>query len=840
MKFYTSVLPYRGQLLVRGVDKNGNSCKEKYSYKPSLYIPTKKESKYKTLDGRNVERRKFKSISEAKRFVEDKQTLSNENEYFGNTRYQYPFIAEAFPGKINWDIKQIKILTIDIECESANGFPDPSEAKEPLICITVKDHAKKNIRVFGIGNFVNNRDDVVYIKCSSEMDLIYRFTEFWRNYEPDIITGWNVKFFDIPYLMNRFAREMGKSYTKQFSPWGVASEGSTRVTAKGYNQEQKYWDIMGVSVLDYLDLYRKHTFVRRESYKLDYIGEVELGENKLNNPYDTFQDFYSKDHQLFVEYNIQDVELVDKLEDKMKLIALHLTMAYEAKANYQDAFGQVGIWDTIIYNHLRDNNIVPPAVKESKKSEGYEGAYVKDPITGQHPWICSFDLNSLYPHLIMQYNISPETMVGFEPNKVNVEDMLNEKSDLSNLDGCTITPNGAQFRTDKRGFLPEIMDKLYQERVIYKNKMLKAKALYQQTGDKKYENEIATNHNIQLARKIALNSAYGAIGNQYFRYFDVRHAEGITKAGQLTIRWIERDVNKFLNNLLKTKDIPYVVASDTDSIYITLGAVVDKIFKDKSDIRKIVKVMDKFCEETLQPAIDSSFDKLAKYVNAFDQKMIMKREVIANKGIWTAKKRYILNVYNEEGVDLKEPKLKIMGIEAVKSSTPAPCRVKIKEALKVIMNKDEATLIQFIEDFRKHFKTLPPEEIAYPRSCNNLQKYSIKGEPEEGLNPYIKGCPIHVRGALLYNSLLKKNKLKKYQDIQEGDKVKFIKLKEPNTIQNDVISFIGVLPKEFDLHKYIDYDNQFDKSFLEPLRLIVKAINWSFEKNTTLNLEDLF
>ena len=267
---------------------------------------------------------------------------------------------------------------------------------------------------------------------------------------------------------------MGKEYLSQFSPWGVVNQSSARITAKGFNKEQNYWDIMGVSILDYLDLYRKHTFVRRESYKLDYIGEVELGENKHENPYDTFQEFYSKDHQLFVEYNIQDVELVDKLEDKMQLIALHLTMAYEAKVNYQDVFGQVRVWDTIIYNYLRSKNIVPPAIQESKTSDGYEGAYVKDPVVGFHDWICSFDLNSLYPHLIMQYNISPETMVDLQKK---TEDMLNEKSDLSDLDGRTITPNGAQFRTDKRGFLPEIMDKLYQERVIYKNKMLKAKSI---------------------------------------------------------------------------------------------------------------------------------------------------------------------------------------------------------------------------------------------------------------------------------------------------------------------------------------------------------------------------
>ena len=359
--------------------------------------------------------------------------------------------------------------------------------------------------------------------------------------------------------------------------------------------------------------------------------------------------------------------------------------------------------------------------------------------------------------------------------------------------------------------------------------MAKAKALYQETGDERLKNEISSNYNIQLSRKIALNSAYGAIGNQYFRYFDVRHAEGITMAGQLTIRWIERDVNNYLNSLLKTKNVTYVVASDTDSIYIKLGEMVNKIFKDKSDNKKIVKVLDRFCEEKLQPYIDSSFAKLAKYVSAFDQKMFMKREVIANKGIWTAKKRYILNVFNEEGLDLKEPKLKIMGIEAVKSSTPAPCRVKIREALKVIMTKDQSALIDFIENFRVHFKKLPPEDIAYPRSCNNLKKYSSTKDI------YQKSTPIHVKGSLLYNNLLKKHKLKKYEVIQDGDKIKFITLKEPNPIREKVISFSSRLPKEFKLHQYIDYDEMFIKSFLEPLRFIVKAIGWDFERKATLD-----
>jgi len=831
MKFYTSVLPYRGRLLVRGVNHDGSHKKFRINYKPSLFIPSGKESKYKTLSGDNVGKVTFESMPEAKKWIEQYKGVSD-FKYYGNTKYQYPFIADEFPGKIDWDIKQIRILTIDIECESENGFPNPDEAIEPLISITVKEHTTKKIIVFGMNDFVNDRDDVTFIKCDGETALIEKFLEFWLEYNPDIVTGWNVKFFDIPFLMNRFRRLMGDEYILKFSPWGVVSENTAKVSGWENKQEKKTWDMMGIAVLDYLDLYRKHTFIRRESYKLDYIGEVELGENKHENPFDTFKEFYQKDYQQFIEYNIQDVELVDKLEDKMKLIELHLTMAYEAKVNYQDCFGQVRIWDTIIFNHLKSKNIAAPAVIESKESRGYEGAYVKDPIVGFHDWIVSFDLNSLYPHLIMQYNISPETFIDCEEGVVSVENMLNQKSDLSNLDGVTITPNGAKFRTDKQGFLPELMDKLYKERVIYKNKMAKAKALYEETGDERLKNDITKNYNIQLSRKIALNSAYGAIGNQYFRYYDVRHAEGITMAGQLAIRWIERDVNDYLNKLLKTKDEVYVVASDTDSIYVKLGGMVNKIFKDQSDNRKIVKILDKFSEEKLQPFIDSSFAKLAKYVNAYDQKMIMKREVIANKGIWTAKKRYILNVFNEDGINLKEPKLKIMGIEAVKSSTPAPCRVKIKEALNVIMNKDEPALIEFIENFRTHFKKLPPEEIAYPRSCNNLKKYSSTKDI------YLKGTPIHVRGALLYNNLLKKHKLSKYETIQSGDKIKFISLKEPNTLRENVISFSNQLPKEFKLHQYIDYDEMFTKSFLEPLRFIVNAIGWNFEKKS--NLDEFF
>ena len=374
------------------------------------------------------------------------------------------------------------------------------------------------------------------------------------------------------------------------------------------------------------------------------------------------------------------------------------------------------------------------------------------------------------------------------------------------------------------------MEKYYTDRSKYKKLMIaEQKKLQKDKGNKSIVNNISKYNNIQMARKIALNSAYGAIGNKYCRYYDVRQAEGITLAGQYSIRYIQRRVNEYLNQLLKTEKVDYVVASDTDSIYIRMGDVVKKMGLG-DDIKKTVKILDKFCDQKLKPFIDQKYQELADYTHAYKQKMVMDKEVIANKGIWTAKKRYILNVYNSEGVDYDEPKLKMMGIEAVKSSTPKACREKIKEALKVIMTKDEAALIEFIDNFRDEFNKLPIEEIAHPRSVNGLLKY------QDNTTVYKKSTPRHVKGALLYNLNLRQDSklLNKYETIKEGDKIKFVSLRMPNPLKDNVVSFPTRLPREFNLKNYIDYDEQFEKSFLDPLRFIVNAIGWSFERQASL------
>jgi len=824
MNFYKNVIEHRGKLLVRGIHE-GKEYKERMDFSPTLYAISQEDSKFKTLQGQTLKPIQFPSISKAREFKRSYNT--GNSPLYGMDRYQYQYIANEYPDDMVFDKDQIKIFTLDIECTAENGFPDIENPTEELLAITVKNQSNKQIITWGTGEFKTNRSDVTYIRCKNEKSLIMEFMKFWIKNYPDVITGWNTKFFDIPYLFNRIRNLVDEKVLKRFSPWNLVE----RETIVVRGRPQTHYNIFGISMLDYLDLYQKFIPTKQESYKLDYIGKVELGLQKDENPYDTFRDWYTKDYQSFIDYNIKDVEIVDQLEDKLKLIELVLTMAYEAKVNYTDVFSQVRMWDMLIYNYLKKDNVMIPPKEDNIKEDKYDGAYVKDPITGMHNWIVSFDINSLYPHLIMQYNISPEKIIGVKSSGISVDKLLNHATPLTHLktEGACITPNGAMFKTDSPGFLPRLMESMYNDRVKFKTLAFQAKKEYQKTKDPATAREISRCHNIQWAKKIALNSAYGAIGNQYFRYYDVRQATAITSSGQFVIRFIEKNVNEYMNKILKTHDkVDYIVASDTDSIYLTLDKLVQATCKDKSKADTL-KFLNKVVNSRIEPFIDKCFNDLAEYTNAIKQKMVMKREVIADKGIWTAKKRYMLNVLDEEGITFDEPKLKIMGIEAVKSSTPEVCRGNIKQAIKLIMTKGEDELQAFVTNFKKEFYQMSAEQISFPRSCNNLRKY------KDSNSIFIKGTPIHVKGALIYNHQLKQFKLhKKYPLIQEGDKIKFLKLKEANPFKFDVVSYVTKLPSEFKLQEYIDYDTMFQKTFLDPMSFILNSIGWTYEKKASL------
>ena len=843
--FYTNVSLVGDGILYRGI-KNGVEIKRVEKYHPTLFVPTNEPSEFKTLNGQSVEDIQPGTIKDCRDFVSRYDNVPNFTVY-GNTDYVYQYIGDNFPKEVNYDHSQIPICFMDIETTCERGFPQVENPMEAVIAITVSMSGETH--VFGLGNFKTNARNTYYYNFATEEDLLLHFIDWWELNTPYIVTGWNVKFFDIPYLVSRIKEVLKPKHAKRLSPW-------RRLRDKYIEKQGKknlVYQILGISILDYFDLYKTFTYVNQESYRLDHIAFVELGERKLDyGEYDSIKEFYKNDFQKFIDYNIRDVQLVEKLEEKLKLLELALALAYAAKVNYEDVFSQVRTWDAIIYHYLREKNIVIPPKKGGLKNDQYAGAYVKEPIVGQHDWIVSFDLNSLYPHLIMQYNISPETLVrdhselsfGIGVNNILMGDVehtyagcYENLKQLKEYD-LSVAANGTFYRRDTYGFLPELMEKMYKERSMYKKKMIECQKQKEKDPDnKELDFQIAKFNNFQMVRKIQLNSAYGAIGNQYFRYYDVDMAEAITHSGQLSIRWIADKLNEFLNEHVGSKDYDYVVASDTDSVYLRLGMLVDRFLPDEQNKEKIIDFLDKASDKIIQPFIDKQYASLAETMNAYQNKMQMGREVIAEKGIWTAKKRYMLNVWDSEGVRYEQPKLKIMGIETTRSSTPAIVREKLKECIRLILTTDEETIQEFIVGFKETFYQEKAEEIAFPRGVSNLKKYSCNTDI------YSKGTPVAVKGALIYNHYMKKMKLtRKYETIFEGDKVKFIYLKKPNPIAgpkgDQVISFKTVMPKELELEEFIDYDRQFNTSFLDPLKNILDVIGWKTEKISTL--EELF
>lgn len=808
MNFYTNVSRIGNDILYRGIE-NDEPVKYRIQYKPKHFIKTKTKTKYKSIYGDSVAPVEFNSMKEATAFrrkyegIPDFQVLGMEN-------YRFQFISDAFTKDIKWDQSKINIAVIDIEVASDDGFPEPDLAEKEVTAICVKNNQDDTFYVWGTKYYENTNQniDVKYFLCNSETDLLMSFVGWWSSSTntPDIISGWSSKLFDIPYLVNRISKLVGPTTAQRLSPWNHFTKREKR---DAYGNAVYWYELTGIVHLDYYDLFQKFgitTFGRQEQYSLDHIAHVVVGERKVSyKEYGNLNNLYNENYTLFIDYNIKDVGLVWRIDDEVNMFSLALTLAYKAKCNIDDALGSTGIWDAVIYNELRKKNIIPPE-KVNSGEDGIEGGYVKEPVVGFSYYVTSFDFTSLYPNIMIQYNMSPETLVTHTT-----------KGDLA------IAANAARFRKDKEGVLPKVIKSFYAERIDTKRQMLEYEQQYQENPSPELKTKIAIAHNTQHAIKILMNSLYGVVCNKYFRYNNTLLAEAVTTSGQRAIKWVENAINIDMSKLLdEEKD--YVIAIDTDSVYVNMKPVVNK-FQPKDPISFINKV----CEEHFVKTINRSCQELAEETNAYVNRMEMKREVIADVGLWTAKKRYILRVHDDEGVRLKKHKLKIMGIEAIKSSTPQVCRDKLKEIFEVILSGDEQKTQAFIREFRQEFRKLDPEEIAFPRTVNKVREYS---DPKL---IYKKGCPMHSRGALLFNHHIKKVNLQnKYDIIKDGSKIKFIYLKEPNPIKENVISFEIKLPEELKLHKYIDYDKMYDKSFVQPLQYIFDAVGWSAEEVSTL------
>lgn len=833
-KFYTHVHQRRNDILVRGY-KDGKRYQHKVAYKPYLYVtdrsgkPSDRRALYNKKPLSKVE---FGSIREARDFMKKYEDVGG-FDIHGYTNFQYVYMADEFAGFVDFDLGVIKKGYLDIEVRSNNGFPNVQRALDEITAITISDG--KNYFVFVTKDFHTDDPAVEVIRCQNEKELAYRFLELWREMDLDAVTGWNVESFDLIYMYNRFCNLIGQEEADKLSPWNEC-ERYTFFDKMG--RECHAVRINGIATLDYMQLYLKFTYHKQEQYSLGYIGQVELDINKVDykaEGYKNLEDLYTRNPQLYFEYNVHDVRIVVKLDEKMDFISQALAIAYDAHVNWEDAVTSVLLWEVIILNHFNANGIAMPPKKRTRKGAAIAGAYVKDPRPGRYGWLGSFDLASLYPHLMMMFNISPEMFVERD-NSCTPEEWLNPMRaqywhDVAIEENVALAGSGSKFRKDEQGFLPYLMQHYYDGRKKNKKKMLEFQALQQEDPtNKEYARKVIQYNNIQMAMKIILNSAYGATSNEWFLFYNDDLAEAITLSGQVVIQWAQRSFNEFLNKMLGTKNKDFVIAADTDSNYINFEMLVDQYKSRKPDAttEEIVNFLDMFCEKKMQPEINRFFQELADLMNAYDQKMYMKREAIAESAIWTGGKRYIMSVWDNEGVRYKKPKFKMTGIEAVRSSTPTVCRDAIAEAAELLLCGSEDDFLNYMEAFEVKFKSASIPDIARNSSVKDLKKYS-EGEA--------KTIPAHVSGALAYNELVRTNHLGDiYPLIRDGDKIKFLRLKKPNPTFGQWIAFPnGELPKELDIERYVDRQDHYQTGFLKPMTTLADAAGRRVERSFSLS-----
>jgi len=828
MKFYTACTIKGNKVLVRGYD-NGRRFSEAKVFKPSMYIRSDKETKYRTLTNVKVQRMIFDTLYDCREFIDQYRGLED-CPIYGNTDFITQYIMETYPSEVEYDLSKIKVAYLDLECESENGFPDLDSPNERVNLMS--------IRISGVTHVISftpvTLPDCKVHMVSNEKELLKKTFDILAKEDADIITGWNVKLFDMPYIIGRALLYYSLEEIQSWMPFNLMKMRETDIGGKNY----KVYEFPGYTILDYMDLYKKFSGTSQESYALQNIAKVELDAQKLDySEYGSLREFYKQNFQKFAEYNVQDALLVERLDGKLKLIDLAVSIAYEAKITFDTVFFATRIWETICCDYLAKKNIIPPLKKSYAKDEQFVGAYVKEIKPGFYKNIVSFDATSLYPSIIMQWNISPETCENND-SSLNADDFLeNKRHDIPDLledaesRSCSLACNGSMFTRQVKGFIPILIERTFNQRKEAKSKMIELEKEYESTKNEALLPRIAALKIRQSVKKILANSLYGCLGNPAFVYSSPWLATAVTVTGQVIIRKAEKATNDYIQSLTKQKQ-DYVIAVDTDSVYIHLDSIIEKV-SQKTKITDVTDFIDQVCEQKIQPEFKKEMELLAYTLGCPENKIFFKREAIASAGMFIAKKRYALLVQDLEGIRFAEPKLKIMGLETARSSTPAVVRDKLKHCIKIMLTQTPEDLRKYVNAFYDEFMTLPIEDVAFPRGVKGLGKYA------DTSNIYKTGTPIATKAALLHNAYIKKHALNKdIQSIKENDKMKFVFVKVPNPYgmagRDAVIGFIGKPPKEFELEKYIDRRKQFDKTFNEPLENILQAIGWSISNEVTL------
>lgn len=888
---YTYFKTYGNNILFRYIDEHGvPHAKKINNFKPTLYDYARGKTDFKSIMGASLSPRKFESINEAKDYVSTYKNMEG-FEVEGNSNYAHQFVVELYNGQMpDYKVDQIRgcILDIEVNAPRGSGFPHAHLAEHPINAITFYDTLAGDYTTYAMDDWDKSKSPpevknlpVKYYRFDNEKDLLRSLVRHISDRQYVFTSGWNSQSFDMPYIVNRCNAILGENITKMLSPFRRISFKETTDDWGGMTQVV---DIVGLPHLDYMLLYKKHIFVPRESYSLDFIGNVEVGAHKLSHEEaSSLSELAEVNHQLFVDYNIVDVDIIRQLDEKLGLFAVTFTLSYYALSNYEDTLGTTKVWEQLIAKYLYSNSIAPRFKKEKNVARPFPGGYVMAPHTGFIKWLMSLDLNSQYPHLEMQMNIGPETYRSIEDvealaceNASSTEvmnyvtsgrfraEVESYKSTMFNPDtkvfNCDRFINGEDFGTlakmnkelnlsmsasysfydnSKMSFFSAIKREIYANRKIYKKKML---GIEQQIEDVKPGGDTtqilkelnalqSKFNNLQMAMKILLNSGYGALGSAYFLYFKVENAEAITSTGQLVNKWTSTRVNALLKKLTKT-DKEFWVAGDTDSSYLTLEAVKDILASPEDDTDTIVNKIDNFSNTVLAPQIRRYTNDLKEYLNHYENMMIWEREVIAESCIYVAKKRYTMLVNDSEGVRFGNPYHKITGLESKKSSTPQWSKDALVECYKFALQQDKDGLHKKVIDTKTEFMKMSITDISIPRGVNNIEKWT------DGAHGYISRTPKQVKASINHNALVEKLGLTDIYPIVSGIKIKYVQLKKPNPIGEEVIAFEKYFPEEFGLTKYIDKNRIFEDAFITPLQNFLDVINWQTEK--TINLADFF
>lgn len=834
--------------------ETGERITVKLTYYPYLYVETSSNPEQISLYGTKLRKKTFTSSKERKNFAKDE----NNKRIFHNFTCSQQFLIDRFSAHIdNPDFVKhpLKIFYLDIETYSPDEFPEPNLAKAPINVITIYDNLTEKFHTFGLKEY-ESHDNVIYYFCKNEIELLEKFIEFYQKDYPDIITSWNGELFDIPYLIHRINRVLGEEYSKKLSPYNniIAKEIFTK-----FGRKAEKFIIEGVACLDYMNVYKKFCPVQRESYSLGSISSLELGETKIEYEESNLSSLADKNWKQFVDYNIQDVNLLIKLEEKLSYLNILRSLSHVGLTNLEAAMSTISIVAGAVAIQAKKNNkIIPtfPCDKDDKVT--IEGGFVSEPQRGFHDSIISFDANSLYPNLIRTCNMSPETKIGtiqgknadgtiiFKHVNEKIYNLTEEKLKIfMEKENLTKTKIGTLFSQKQEGLVPQIVAENYKKRMDIKKELKKIKRELLSISkdspeyrDKKKRESVLNNK--QYALKILMNSIYGAFANNYFFLRDIDIARSITLTGQMVIKQANEIIENFYkehgidSEILKTKSP--TIYNDTDSVYVTIQPLIEKnniklLKKDNKLSHESEKLIEK-----LETYINENICEWAKKeLNSKNPTLEFKRESICDVGIFIQKKRNVLRVIDEEGVPCD--KIKYTGIEVVRSTMTKKVKEFNKKIIETMLEtRDPSKTNIIMENIYEEFQNCVENELSFVVGIKNYEKYA---DSCNGLTT-IKGMPVHVKAAYYYNYFIKMLKLEgKYEKITSGDKIQYFYLQQPNRYALSVLAFKNRLPEELKQIFSMDKEKQFEKLVSETIRKIFEPVGWQIREPGKMNYANL-